>query len=333
MDRFAIFRSLPAAALLALSACSGGGGGGGGGSIVTPGPTPAPTPSSTPTPTSGFDTAEYRASAGAFSMNALVAYNRGATGAGIKVAVIDTGIDLESPDFTGRIDPASADLVGAGTVDDVSGHGTGVAQLLAARRDGAGFHGVAFDATIIAYRVEPPCAGACFLSLTAIAQGVGLARTAGARVINLSVIGDSAPTAAMRDAIDQATAAGIVVTICAGNEAQSQPQVWGAALADDMAISRGLVVLVGTVNGSDTILGSSNRAGTSANNFITAREGSCSAATPLVSGALALLAQANPGFSGAQLVNLLYSSARDAGAPGVDAVYGRGVVDLTRAFP
>jgi subtilisin family serine protease len=266
-------------------------------------------------------------------MNALAAYSRGFTGAGIKVAIIDTGIDLESTDFTGRLDPDSADLVGAGTLDDASGHGTAVAQILAARRDGAGSHGVAFDATIIAYRAEPACAGACFLSLAAIADGVDRARQAGARVINLSVIGDTAPSVAMRDAVDRATAAGIVVTICAGNEGQANPQVWGAALANDASIARGLVVLVGTVNDSDTIQGFSNRAGTSADHFITAAQGSCSGATPLVSGALVLLAQANPGFSGGQLVNLLYSSARDAGAVGVDAVYGRGVIDLTRAFP
>lgn len=325
MVRFALLRSVGAA--LALAACSSGSG-----SVQTPSPGPTTAPAPTPTPGSGFDTAEYRASAGAVSMNALAAYTRGFTGLGIKVAIIDTGIDLESSDFTGRIDPASADLVGAGTVDDASGHGTGVAQLLAARRDGAGVHGVAFDATIIAYRVEPPCTSNCFLSLAAVAQGVDRARIAGARVINLSMIGDNPPSAAMREAVDRATAAGIVVTICAGNEGQAQPQVWGREIANDAAISRGLVILVGSVDPSDTILGSSNRAGGSADHFLMAASGTCSGATPLVSGALVLLAQANPGMSGAQLVDLLFRSARDVGATGVDAVYGRGVMDLTRAF-
>lgn len=330
MCRLALFGSLPAAALLALSACSGGGGSSG--SVQTPSPTPAPAPTPTPTPSSGFDTAEYRGSGGAVSMNALVAYNRGFTGAGIKVAIIDTGLDTHSADFTGRIDPDSADLVSAQPLADGSGHGTGVARVLAAKRDGIGSHGVAFDATIIAYRAEPPCTTSCFMSLAAVAEGVNRARLAGARVINLSMIGDNVPLAAMRDAVDQATAAGIVVTICAGNEGLSQPQVWGAGIANDLSISRGLVILVGTVSASDVIQPFSNRAGTSADHFLAAAEGSCSAATPLVSGALVLLAQANPGMSGAQLVDLLFRSARDAGTVGVDPVYGRGVVDLTRAF-
>ncbi len=265
-------------------------------------------------------------------MNALAAYSRGFTGAGVKVAVIDTGIDTHSSDFAGRIDPDSADLVSAQPLEDGTGHGTAVARILAARRDGVGTHGVAFDATIIAYRVEPPCTTSCFLSLAAVAAGIDRARLAGARVINLSMIGDNPPMPAMREAVDRATAAGIVVTICAGNEGQAQPQVWGAGIADDMAISRGLVILVGTVNASDTIQPFSNRAGGSADHFLTAFAASCSAATPLVSGALALLAQANPGMSGAQLVDLLFRSARDGGAAGVDAVYGRGIVDLSRAF-
>ena len=327
MVRFAI-----SASLLTLCACSAGGGGSG--SVQTPSPTPGPVASATPTPapSSAFDTAEYRATDGAVSMNALAAYTRGYTGLGIKVAVIDTGLDTRGGDFTGRIDPDSQDLVTRAALDDGTGHGTSVARILAARRDGIGTHGIAFDATIIAYRVEPPCSTSCFMSLAAVAAGIDRARLAGARVINLSMIGDNLPMAAMREAVDRATAAGIVITICAGNEGQSQPQVWGGAIAGDAAIARGQVILVGTVDTGDTIQGFSNRAGGSADHFLLASAGSCSAATPLVSGALVLLAQANPGMSGAQLVDLLYRSARDRGAAGVDPVYGRGIVDLTRAF-
>src|SRR5690606_9266770 len=76
--------------LMLLGACSGGGGGGGGftpppapAPAPTPTPTPTPVPTPTPTPSDEYDTAEYRATIGAVSMNALAAYDSGATGTGI----------------------------------------------------------------------------------------------------------------------------------------------------------------------------------------------------------------------------------------------------------
>ncbi len=318
----------------ALAACSGGGGGGSGTVVVpTPTPDPAPAPVPTPAPTdSAFDTAEYRATEGAVAMNALAAYQRGATGAGIKVAVIDTGIDIDRPEFAGRIDPASRDVAGNGTVDDVGGHGTGVSLLLAARRDGSGTHGVAFDATIVAFRADFPgtcAAGDCVMSLAATAQAIDLARAAGVRVINLSMIGDNPPGAAMLEALDRATAVGIVVAVCAGNDGGPEPARFGAGLAAS-AQARGLVIVVGGVGRDDMPF--TSRAGASAAHYLTANAGSCSAATPQVAGAAVLIAQANPGMSGADIVATLYASARDAGAAGQDPVHGRGVLDLTAAF-
>ena len=55
-------------------------------------------------------------------------------------------------------------------------------------------------------------------------------------------------------------------------------------------------------------------------------------AAPQVSGAVALLAQAFPNLTGTQIVDLLLRTARDAGATGTDAVYGRGILDIARAF-
>jgi hypothetical protein len=53
---------------------------------------------------------------------------------------------------------------------------------------------------------------------------------------------------------------------------------------------------------------------------------------PQIAGAAALLAQAFPNLTGSQIVNLLLTSARDAGDPGTDAIYGRGILDIARAF-
>src|SRR5690606_17689521 len=55
-------------------------------------------------------------------------------------------------------------------------------------------------------------------------------------------------------------------------------------------------------------------------------------AAPQVSGAAALLSQAFPNLTGRQIADILLRSALDAGAAGTDAVYGRGILDIARAF-
>ena len=331
----------------------------------TPAPAPAPAPSPTPTPTPvaaiNYDTSEYRGTAGAVSMRALIAYNAGATGSGIKIGVIDSGIDLQSAEFgdcsgglgvgTCRILADSSNTGGSGTVDDVGGHGTAVAFTIAGRRNDAGTHGVAFNAQLVVARADQPgsCDGTdtstCKFSDSAIAQGLDRARQAGARVVNISLGGDSASTA-LASAIDRATAAGVIVVIAAGNDGAANPDAFTSA-ATNAAIARGLVIIAGSVNASDAISSFSNRAGSAAAVYLTAvGEGvrapdanntayiwsGTSFSAPQISGAIALLAQAFPNLTGKQIVDLLYATARDAGEAGVDAIYGRGVLDLTRAF-
>ncbi len=361
--------------LVALGACSGGGGGGGIASTPapapaqlpaptptpTPTPVPTPTPTPTPVPTTNYDTTEYRTTVGAVSMNALVAYNKGATGSGIKVGVIDSGIDVQSPEFgdcsagfgTGscRILASSSDPGGNGSVDDVGGHGTAVAFTIAGRRNDAGTHGVAFNAQLVVERADQPGScngtdtGTCKFSDSAIATGLDRARQAGARVVNISLGGDTA-SSTLASAIDRATAAGVIVVISAGNDGGANPDAFTSA-ATNAAISRGLVIIAGSVNASDKISSFSNRAGSSAAVYLAAvGEGvrapdanntayiwsGTSFSAPQITGAIALLAQAFPNLTGKQIVDLLYATARDVGDPGVDAIYGRGVLDLTRAF-
>ncbi len=352
------------AAALLLGGCGGGGG-------VKPSPpppvaaplpaptsapTPAPTPSPTPTGTgTNFDTSEYRATVGSVSMNALSAYNKGATGAGVGVGVIDSGIDLQSEEFGDRLSAASRDVAGNSTVDDESGHGTAVAFTIAGRRNGAGTHGVAFDATIIALRADRPgtCAAettndemsGCKFPSDAIARGVDAARVAGAKVINLSLGGEAMP-ADLRAAIGRATAAGIVLVIAAGNDGTAEPDPF-ALVATDTSVSRNQVIIAGSVGAGDIASSFSDKAGSGARQFLTAvgervrapdESGTSflwsgtSFAAPQISGAVALLAQAFPNLTGAQIVELLLTTARDAGEMGTDPVYGRGVLDLTRAF-
>lgn len=283
------------------------------------------------------------------SANALTAYQRGATGAGVRVGIIDSGIDLNSAEFENRIDPASAAFAGNTSLQDEGGHGTAVAFTLGGRRNGVGTLGFAFDATLIILRTDTPgtCASAdgCSHSDRNIAAGLDAARVAGARVVNIS-LGGSAASSSLVQAIDRATAAGIIIVISAGNDGAAEPDPL-AAIALNNAVARGLVIIAGSVGSNNQLSSFSNRAGAGANFYLAAVGEDVRApnnagvpflwtgtsfSAPQISGAVALLAQAFPTLTGAQIVDILYRSARDGGAVGVDPFYGRGILDLAGAF-
>ncbi|MBN3559754.1 S8 family peptidase [Sphingomonas yabuuchiae] len=343
-----------------VAAC--GGGGNGIQSIPAPiaSPTPTPTPTQTtptPAPTQNYDTAGYRATAGAVAMNALAAYQRGATGAGVALGVIDSGVDDRTGAFTGRISSASADVAGARGTGDLDGHGTAVAFTALGGRNGNRAQGVAFDATLVALRADEPgsCGGStengglggtCSFSSDAIARGLDTARNAGARVVNISLGSNDTPPSALLAAIGRATAAGMVIVIAAGNDGESNPTLM-AQIANNNAVARGQVIIAGSVNAGGSISTFSNRAGQSAAHYLTALGerveapdakgerflwSGTSFAAPQISGAVALLAQAFPNLTGAQIADLLLRTAREAGTSGTDDVYGRGTLDLTAAF-
>lgn len=338
-----------------------GGSGTGVQSMPTPvaGSTPvaASTPTPAPAPTQNYDTAGYRATAGAVAMNALAAYQRGVTGAGVALGVIDSGVDDRTGAFTGRISTASTDVAGTRGIGDEDGHGTAVAFTALGGRGGNRAQGVAFDATLVALRADKPgsctdtagqggLGGHCSFSSDAIALGLDTARKAGARVVNISLGSNDTPPNALLAAINRATAAGMVIVIAAGNDGESNPTLM-AQIANNDAVARGQVIIAGSVNASGTISSFSNRAGQSAAHYLTALGerveapdaagtrmlwSGTSFAAPQISGAAVLLAQAFPNLTGAQIVDLLLRTAREVGTSGTDDVYGRGALDLTAAF-
>ena len=77
----------------------------------------------------------------------------GATGKGVTIGVIDTGIDYNHREFKGRIRAGYDFVDGDSIAEDANGHGTHVAGTIAAARDGRGITGVAHDAKIMPIRV------------------------------------------------------------------------------------------------------------------------------------------------------------------------------------
>ncbi len=338
------------ACALALSACGGGGGGGGVQSTPAPAlPPPVATPSPTPPPPA-FDTAEYQRSTGLALANALPAYQAGGSGAGVTVAVIDSGVAAANAEFAGRLSPASTDVVGTRGVGDESGHGTAVSSVLLGARNDVGTHGVAFGATLLALRTDSigSCTGAqgeCSHSDNAIARALDIAVQQGARVANLSLGGD-APNTALRLAMQRATAAGMVLVISAGNDGAAQPDPF-AAIATDSVIARNQIIIAGAYDAGRVIAEFSNRAGAASGFYLTALGSRVRAidetgtsflysgtsfSAPHIAGATALLAQAFPNLTGAQIAQILFDSADDLGAAGTDAIYGRGGLNIGRAF-
>jgi len=118
--------------------------------------------------------------------------HRRATGAGVTVAIVDTGIDVEHPDLAGSVTQAN-DFVGRGTGFTVDVHGTAVAGVVAARMDnGIGVSGVAPQASLWALKAcwqEPPGGVAAVCDSYTLAQALDAAIVGGTRVLNLSLEG------------------------------------------------------------------------------------------------------------------------------------------------
>ena len=342
---------------LALTGCGGGGGGGSG-----PNPAPTPTPVLDPlleipspivrTPVAPIRTTEYENSTYLDGIHADGAYALGATGNGVNIAIIDNGISETSSELSGRV-LDRIDLTGLYPSGGIADHGTSVASIAAAKRDGNGIQGVAFNSYLYDLNVFTK-SGAGDVSASDADIGKALNIVAGnnpsyssvnARIANMSLAGNGSFSSSTLAAMRSVAAADKIMVIAAGNDGNAQPSPTARAVSDPNIGPS--MLIVGAVDDTNTIASFSNRAGSYGDYFVVApgvnliaasKDGGyvyfsgTSAATPVVSGALAVLVNAYPFLTGPQLVALIKQTADDLGAPGVDAIYGSGLINLTTAM-
>ncbi|MEV4759677.1 S8 family serine peptidase [Micromonospora sp. NPDC049559] len=280
-------------------------------------------------------------------VGAPAAWQAGYDGSGVKVAVLDSGIDVNHPDLTGKIAAVANFTEGMEDDRDLVGHGTHVAATIAGGTIGGGYPGVAPGAKLLDGKVcvVDGCADSWILA------GMQWAVENGARVVNLSIGGPDAPdTDPVEQAIDDLSAQhGTLFVVAAGNDGEkstvNSPASADAALAvgavdDQDALapfsSRGPRVGDGAVKPDLTAPGVGITAARSADAPIGTPGDShvsmsgTSMATPHVAGAAAILAQQHPDWSGAQLKAALTSST----APRADLdpfAQGTGRLDVARA--
>ncbi|UAK23595.1 S8 family peptidase [Sphingomonas nostoxanthinifaciens] len=353
---------LASAAVLLLSGCGGGGG------SVQSTPTPVTSTTTTTTGSSGtgsngsgtttpattpnsinYNDAEYQRSNSASYAGAATAWNAGATGAGTTIAILDTGLtDATGTEFAGRIASASTAVSDSAGYADQDGHGTAVAAVAAAAHNGSDIEGIAFGATVLAVRADSTgscgTTDGCKFNTGTLATAIDYATQHGAKVINMSLGGSSATTQ-LKAAIGRATAAGIIVVIAAGNDGDTSPDALAQVASD--ASANGLVIIAGSHDASGVISTFSDKAGSFGQYYLTALGTSVrsfdnkgvdyyysgtSFSAPAIAAAVAVLEQAFPKLTAAQVVSLLFSTATDAGDTGVDSVYGHGLLNLVKAF-
>lgn len=140
-------------------------------------------------------------------------------GAGVDVAVLDTGVNKDHPDLSGRVAQCKDFTKGRrikNTCDDNYGHGTHVAGTILADggADGLGVYGMAPGANLFAYKV---CGndGSCWADDIAVA--IRYAADNGAEIVSMSLGGDS-QSRLIRDAVSYAVSKDVLVVAAAGND-------------------------------------------------------------------------------------------------------------------
>lgn len=258
------------------------------------------------------------------------------TGAGIKIAIIDTGIDQDHSDlaenikggvnFTSKNPRKPAD---PNKWNDDNGHGTHVAGIVAALNNDIGTVGVAPNAWLYGVKALDKTGSGYYSDIIA---GIEWAITNNMQVINMSLGGPS-DVQALHDAVDAAEATGLVVVASAGNEGDEDPETNNVGYPAKYSS----VIAVGATASDDLVpYWSSDGEEMEVSAPGVAIKSSCmgggicekmgtSMASPHIAGTVALMLAS--GMSPSLVRAKLKSTAEDLGLSGWDRYYGWGLID------
>jgi len=262
-----------------------------------------------------------------------------ATGDGVVVGVVDTGVDTTHPDLVANLIPGQDFTSAPAPMSDTHGHGTHVAGIIAATTNNSiGVAGVAPNAKIMPLKVFETSGEAYNSNIsTAIVYGV----QNGVDIINLS-LGSQTGDPVLYDAILYAYRQGVLVVAAGGNyrdpdnrEGES-PKVWPAVWSETLAVA------ATDQNDSQALFSNQNSyidiAAPGVQIASTFKDGQyaymsgTSMAAPVVAGVAALLEQHKPGLSAQTNMSTLTDTAQDLGVFGRDNSFGYGLVQPSTAL-
>lgn len=260
-------------------------------------------------------------------------------GAGITVAVLDTGVDAAHPDLTDQV------LTGTGFVGDKTdtgktdvssdSHGTSVAAIIAGSGHGnnnAGMIGLATKAKILPIRVALDAT----IEAASVAKGIAYAVDNHAQIITVS-LGTTQPDPTIHAAVDYALAHNTIIVAAAGNQGQQgNPPIYPASFP-------GVISVTGVdETGNFWPLSESGPTATlaapAANIYSAADNGGylvgngTSYAAPYVAAAAALIWSAHPAITAGQVIRQLTATADRHGSSPHDDQYGYGILNPLRAL-
>ena len=262
-------------------------------------------------------------------------------GAGVTIAIIDTGVSSSHQDLAGAVidgaDFTGNDAGGEPTGGKGSSHGTMVASLAAGHGHGSsdGVIGAAPEASILAISIS---FGENVDADQQVADAVTWAVDHGADVINMSFTRETLDWPESWDtAFLYAEKHGVVMVAAAGNRGSGTAVVGAPATMPGVLTVAGLDrngnasfdasaqgITIGVSAPSEQLVGA-----TPGNGYV--QWSGTSGASPIVAGIAALVKAAHPELDAAGVIQRIVSTARPAGDDGVDPLYGYGLVDAAAA--